>query len=103
VLCSRSVSRQGIISPDPCAAGYCIEVRSFVSAPAMGIIFSCAEGSMPHGGDALAARFTRAWSAKCGRVPYPDLFETMGCASSHLLRDLSFRISRKRLSNNNRY
>jgi len=36
------------------------------------------EGSMPHGRDALTARFTRAWSAKCGRAPYPDLFEVMG-------------------------
>jgi hypothetical protein len=45
------------------------------------------EGSMPYGRDALAARFTRAWSAKCGRAPYPDLFEAMGCASPHLSRD----------------
>ena len=30
------------------------------------------EGSIPHGRDALAARFTRAWSAKCGRAPYRD-------------------------------
>jgi hypothetical protein len=33
---------------------------------------------MPHGRDALAARFTRAWSAKCARAPYPDLFEAIG-------------------------
>jgi len=43
VLCSRSVSRQGIIRPDLCAAGYCTKVRFFVSAPARGMICSCAK------------------------------------------------------------
>jgi hypothetical protein len=45
------------------------------------------EGSMPHGRDDLTTRFTRAWSLKCGRAPYPDLSEAIGCASPHLSRD----------------
>jgi hypothetical protein len=44
------------------------------------------EGSMSHGRDALAARFTRAWSAKCGRAPYPNFFEATGVVAAPIAR-----------------
>jgi hypothetical protein len=63
VLCSRSVSRQGVISPDLCAGGYCIKVRLFRFCLGERHDLPLREGWMPDGRDALAARFTRAWSA----------------------------------------
>jgi hypothetical protein len=59
---------------DLCAdGGGCIKVRFFCALATGDLLLR--EGSMPDGRDALAARFTRAWSAKCGRAPYPDSIE----------------------------
>jgi hypothetical protein len=79
--------REGIIRPDLCAAGYCIKVRFFVSAPASGMICSCAKDRCR-----MAATFLRRGSREpgprtCGRAPSPGLFEATGCASPHLSRD----------------